>query len=59
MAQILLTKPKTRYYRRRLWKVSWALVNLPRNRQRVVKHYERRAAIGQEWEYVRSAVYET
>jgi hypothetical protein len=43
---------KTRYYMGRLWKISTF-----ENRIRVVKHYEKRDAIGKPWNYVRSAVY--
>ena len=47
-----------KYYKKRLWKITVTLVNLRRNGFRYVKQYERRSAIGCEWEYINGAVYE-
>ena len=48
----------TRYYFRRLWKISWVAVRIGNGRLRVVKHYERRSASGKPWVHVRSIVTE-
>lgn len=47
-----------RYYKHRLWKVSWACIALPSSRLRIVKHYERRETIGAPWQYVRGVQHE-
>lgn len=49
----------TRYYRKRLWKISWAKVNDRRGKLiRLVKYYEHREAIGLPWKLVRAIVEE-
>ena len=50
-----------KYYRRRLWKITIVLMHLGEhgiNGRRFVKHYERRAAVGEPWEYVRGATFD-
>jgi hypothetical protein len=59
MAQVPgVLKPKTRYYHKRLWKVSWSVLDLGRGRVRICKFYERRPAIGADWQFIRGSVYE-
>jgi hypothetical protein len=49
----------TRYYRKRLWKITWREVRTKHRLLRIVKHYERRQAIGEPWQLVRSIVAES
>ena len=48
----------TRYYFHRLWKISWVAVRIGHCRLRLVKHYERRVAVGQPWVRIRSIIAE-
>ncbi len=49
---------ETQYFRGRLWKVSSSMCRIARDKWRYVKLYERRAAIGKQWELVHHAIYE-
>ncbi len=51
-------KLSTKYYKRRLWKISYTATPLSHNRLRIVKFYERRDAIGEAWSLVRHSAYE-
>lgn len=50
--------PRPRYYLGRLWKISWSAISLGKGRVRIVKHYERRNAIGGRWQYIRGRAFE-
>lgn len=48
-----------RYYMARLWKITYTRVPLGRSAchgTRIVKHYERREAVGEPWIWIRSSV---
>lgn len=50
------TETKSRYYMRRLWKISWVAILRNGRLVRLVKHYENRLCVGAEWRLVRSIV---
>ena len=61
MSNRLFKKVSTKYYKRRLWKVS-SVQSIKDNDGhdkgfRFIKHYEKRSAIGEEWEVVRHSIY--
>ncbi len=48
----------TRYYRRKLWKVSFRLSRVGQRAWRFCKFYKRRVAIGQPWKLVRGIAHD-
>ncbi len=56
----MTNRNSTRYYKRRLWKITWSYVYAAKNRLiRTVKFYFRRASIGAPWSIVRAVVTES
>ena len=49
---------KTRYFKKRHWKITWTAVFLPGCRLRLLKFYEHRDRIGAPWTLERYAVQE-
>lgn len=43
---------RTRYLKRRLWKITTRIIQIAPGRARFAKHYEKRSAVGEPWQYV-------
>lgn len=50
---------KTKYYKGRLWKISWSLSRIGHPLWRLVKFYWHREAVGGPWRIVHHAAQET
>ena len=57
---LMSTTITRKYYKGRLWKITTVVVPLNKygTRCRFVKHYERRDAIGEPWQYINHATVE-